>query len=345
VGILKSLLGVARAALGAITGAAGATVSGLGELYAYITNEHNLLAWLTGGPELELEKRYLVALADHTGALEDIRAALARVGAWIYANLVKPAVDRLNKRISALAAYVRQQISMLYVFINLLYQQSLAYTRAQVGAERAARVTAVKTEHAQMLQRVTAAIQSLNNAAASGYNTGATTRLETIAGLLDTIADDNPLTKDLVSLLANGILDLAEVDDPLLRFGLGKLLQDVIARAGVDAAVGDLVSSLLGTAAAQPQAHSLYDVEKDVAGRLNALEQWIASFMAGGGADLEQAGREWKDLRSITVDAAVLGFFALAVADPQAWADGVADTAGVVIDGALTGIVEVISAV
>jgi hypothetical protein len=343
VSIFKSVLNIAKSALSIITGAGAATAAGAQSLWSYVTNEHNLLSWLIGVPELNLFRRYLQSLADHTAALEQVQPALQRQAVWIFDNEVKPAEDRLGKRITALAAWARSMFWSLYAYVRAQFAAAVAIAQRLTAAEAAARAKAVTAEHAAMLNQVKAALQAVNDSAASGWNTGAQTRLQIIAGILDDIAENNPLTRDLVTLLVNGVLDLAEIDDPLIRWGLGKLLSEVISKAGVDAAAGDLVSSLLGTAAAQPRASSLYDVCKDAAGRLNNLEQLWATFMADGGSDVEQAGREWKDLRGVLEDAAILGMFGLAVTDPQAWATAIADTAGQVADDALAGIVDLIN--
>jgi len=196
----------------------------------------------------------------------------------------------------------------------------------------------VAEEHHKMLAGLKATLAEVQKEAASGYNAGTPDRKSTITRLLDDLAVTSPAVKGLVSDLIGLVIDVDTIDNPLARFIIQKLLAQVINRLGVERVIGDLLQRLIGPLAGQPKATGLYEVTRDVARRLAALEAQQADFMVNGGPEVEQAGRQWKDLASIATDAGLLAFLALAVADPEAWATGITDTAGPVANGAMTGL-------
>ena len=183
-----------------------------------------------------------------------------------------------------------------------------------------------------MLKAVAACLATVQTEAASGYKAGNRQRVSAITRITDDLASRNPVLRDLLSRTVTALLDLLAIDDPLLRLALSVLLKQVISRLGVDRVAGDLLASLIGPLAAGRDPRNLHDVADDLAARVSALEGAWARYMADGGPELDQAGRQWKELASWEMDAALLAFFGLAVADPGAWARDVADTAGTLAD-------------
>lgn len=343
-GFLKTLLNAAKAAFSAFAGLGSDLAAVFEKLWKFIGSVHNLLSWITGNPILKFARTLLENVSVFALTIDAIRAALARLGTWIWRTQVKPVRDQLRRQIAALAAFTAMRFRAVYAVVIHLYRDAIHYTRVAVHAEQLARIRGDQAEHAAMVKSVKAALAAVQKQAASGYNGGLHDRLGTIATLLDDIAAGNPVVKSAVRLLVNGVLDLETIDDPIARWVLSKLLTEIIDKLGVDRAAADLVSRLLGTAAAHPRAAGLYDVARDVSERLNALEQQWAGFMADGGPEVEQAGKEWKSISGLAADAAILGFFGLAVTEPKAWSDGVADTVGIAAGDALTAIVDLISA-
>ena len=341
-GVLNTLIGWGKSAFNAIFGAASDLAGVLTKFWSFISSLHGLLSWLFGNPLLALAR----ALAGHLPIVQlavlAIRDVLARLGAWIWVHYVFPVWRRLNGEIYRLAKWTEYRLTVLNRLVWALYFSAEAYTRLLVTAERRQRIAADAAEHRAMLAQIRALHQAVENEAASGYNTGSQGRGNNITNLLDDMLTRLPAIKGLERELVTIVLDLAAVDDPLIRFGLGRLLTEIIAKAGVDKATGDLISLLLDSYAAQPRAHDLHGAMLDLARRVTALETQWSNFMRDGGPEVEQAGRGWKDLTSLLTDAAVLGFVGLAVNDPPAWATGVNDTIGAGADAAMTSIVNLI---
>lgn len=342
---LNTLTGWAKSAWGAIFGAAQDIPGALTKFWSYVTSLHSLVSWLFGFPLLQLVR----ALLGHSGATSDslaaLLAALRRLPGWIWAHEVKPVRDELSAWIRSVRDWAAHQILMLWMTLESDFSFALAFTVQQVGIERAQRTAAVDREHYLMMARVTWALQQVQQQASSGYNSVTAARKDLIRTLLADVAERDPAVKGLVSDLATLIIDIDTVDNPVARYAISHLLNDVIAHLGIDQAITNLIQRLIGPLAGDPRPATLHDVEKDVAERLNALEAQWAQFMADGGPEVEQAGGGWKDMTGLAVDAAALAFFGLAVTNPSAWATGVADTIGVAAGDAMTGIVDLIGKV
>lgn len=341
--ILNDLFNWGKNAWNALTGLPGDIAQGIASLWHYVNSVHNVLSWIVGIPQLRAIQRFLYAISIFHVAQIEINRAFSRVIGYIWVTMVRPLRNLLLKRIAQLRAWTAYQIHVVYVVMGILYRAALAYTRQQVGIERAARIKAIQAEHAAMLKAVAACLATVQRQASSGYNAGLHDRLGTIGKLLNDLADRNPAVQDVVKTLVGVIFDLESVDNPVVRFIIGKLLGEIVAKAGVDRITGSLISRLLGDLTGQVKASGLYDTALDISNRLNALEDQWAEFMTNGGPEVEQAGQEWKALTELSVDAAVLGVFALAVADPSAWATGVADTIGTVGNDTVTAVVDLLN--
>lgn len=343
VGIFDTVAGWAKNTWNSITGAAADLAGAITDTWHYVTSVHNLLAWLFYNPVLLL----LRALLDHGQAggqaLTALYQALARVPGWIWAHQVKPVRDDLLARIAALWAWVTAAITAVYAAMLRYYLNALAYTRQQVGIEHRAMLKQVSAEHAAMITRVNWALQTVQQQASSGYNTGTPDRKNIIQSLLTDLAERDPVVSGLAGDIVGLIIDIEVIDNPLIRWTIAKLLREVVSHLGIDQVISDMIGALIGPLAGNPKPRTLYDVERDVAARLAAIEEWQARFMKAGGPELEQAGKGWKDLTGLVVDAAVLSYIGLAVRDPAAWATVTNDTIGVTAADAMTGIVDLIS--
>lgn len=340
--LLKTLLHWASSAFGFVAGLPADIGHALSAVWHYVTSVHNLLSWVTGNPVLKFARNVLVNISVFHAAIVAIRIALHRLAVWLLVHYIRPIAAALNARITRLQLWTSGRLTALRLFAIQLYVNAIAYTDQQVGAERAQRVRADQAEHAAMLAQVKAALALVQQEAASGYNSELHARLGVAGLLLDEIATRNPAARALVTALVNGLFELESVDNPLLRLTLGRILAQIINHFVIDKVTGQLAQTLLGPLLGQPRAANLHDAERDIAGRLNVLEGQWAAFMAAGGPEVEQAGREWKDITSLSVDAGLLAILGLAVADPPAWAAAVANSIGTVGNDALGGIVSLI---
>lgn len=341
--ILSTLAGWAKSAWSALTGLPGDVAGAYRKVWHYITNVHNALAWIVGYPQLRAVLHVLYSISAFRIGHDAISKAFHDLAKWIWITWLRPGFARLNRRITSLRAWAVATFQATWAQMYRLYFASLAYTRRLVGIERAARIKADQAEHAAMLKAVAACLATVQRQASSGYNAGTHARLSVVSQLLNDLADRTPAVRGLVSLLVKSVFDLETIDNPVLRAVIGKLLSELVAHLGVDKATGDLVGRLLAPFTGGGPPADLYSTERAVADRLTALEQQWADFMAAGGPEVEQAGQEWKAITGIAADAAILGLFGLAVADPRGWAASVADTIGVTGNDTLSAVIHLIS--
>lgn len=178
---------------------------------------------------------------------------------------------------------------------------------------------------AALTQKVNAIIPSVNKSAAAGYNSVRPEQASIASRVIDDLATDNPIVKDLVGKLVGIALDLASVDDPVARLLASLLLKQVIDRLGVDKLAGDLAGQLGGALFGAGPPASLQEVTAQVAQRLNTGEQQWQQFYANGGNDLETLGSEMRESANPLFTAGMVAYFAGAVADPGGTAAATAD--------------------
>lgn len=337
-GFFNTLLGWAKSAWGALGTAAADVAGAIEKLWHYITSVHDFFAWLASSPSLDMF-RGLVNFARDVGIGYTALLKLGqRTGPWIYGHWIMPWVRYLERQLAAQAAREARDVRMLIADDIEGLREAEAYTDHLVSIEHRLMLAAVLAEHAQMLAQIKALHQAIEAEAASGYSGGQGHRLGTITGILGDIAARNPAARAIVSTLIKDALDLAGVEDPLARIAIGLLLKEVTGKAGVDAAAGDLVSRLLGAAAAEGHPKNLHDVIRALDARLSSVEDQWAEFMRRGGPEVMQAGDDWKAVTGLAADSAILATFALSVADPRAWAAGISDTLGVVTADTITAV-------
>ena len=340
--ILKTLGQLAKDAFGFITGGSANPLNGLLALWRYVTGEHNVLAWLVGGPQLRFVLAALYNMSVLHLAVDAISGALHLLARWILATWILPIRDDLIRRIAALKAWAVLTFALTRALIEIRYQAALAYTRMLVGQERDHRLKDDQLEHAAMLKQVAAALATVQREAATGYDSTLHERLGVVGKILDEIAVHDPLVKQIVRDTVTAVFDLETIDNPILRFTIGHLLTSLINKLSVDKVIGDLLERLIGTLTGHGRATSLQDVTRDIGQRLNASEDQWADFMKHGGAEVEQAGDQWQHLTSLGVDIAITAFFGLAVAEPAVWAKGISATIGVAADDTLKGVVNLV---
>lgn len=265
-----------------------------------------------------------------------------RLHQWITVTVPKMIRRELNRGLAQLRRWTWAQIRYDRRLIWRVHYLDVTYALNLFAHERRARERADRRDRADAWKWVRALHQQIEREAVSGYRNSKSQRLDLIQRVADLIVTNDPIVKRLVKDLVGGILDLASIDDPLARITLGFVMKQVIDRLGIDRPIGDLLRSLLAPILGAPKPHDLPSVIADICLRLNSLEGNWADFMAAGGPEVEQAGKEWKDLVNPAIDIGILAFWGLAAAEPNAWATGVADTIGVVVGDTLTAAVDLI---
>jgi hypothetical protein len=229
-----------------------------------------------------------------------------------------------------LAQWIRWETASRKAEIARVYNILLKYItkvalelQNQITAEvrnRKAAILALRTLMIQMFaalqKQVNAIIPSINKQAADGYNSVRSDQANIITKVIDSVATDNPLVKDLVGRLVTVIIDLAEVDDPLIRIVAAGLLRQLIDRLGVDKLAGGLAQDLAGIFLGSGPPGTVRQVEAAVAQRLNAGEQQWQQFFDNGGDDLEQLGNQMRESASPLFTLPLGAYFAGAVLDP-----------------------------
>lgn len=190
------------------------------------------------------------------------------------------------------------------------------HTRQQMAAAIAALAAQLGAQIASVLTYAQSIPSTIDQRAAAGYDPTLRARGNLVQRILDTAVAHDPLVADLVSKLATFIIDLAGVEDPVLRIAAQLVLKQVIDRLGLDstlhAMLGDLIGGILG--GGQPT--TITTIMGDIGNRLDALEETTAAL-----SPLAPEADDLHELGTVVFDLALLGYFVAAVADPVATAN------------------------
>ena len=339
---LRTVLRYASSAWSVITGAAADPVQAFEAVWHFAGSIQSLLDNLVS----IVVKGLLVGVVDYIGvvdkALQDYLAAIGRISKWIWGRQTYPVYKHLREMIIGVRKWATAWFAKLIAMIAFYYLRGVQYTNKQVSAEAKARAAAILQTRQYAIRLSKGVWNFVNRDASDGYNSQTRQRESVITRIADDLIVRNPVLKTAIGDMIKLALDAAEVEDPLLRLALGKALAAVIGKLGVDRVAGDLLSTLIAelTGAAAPT--TLKGTTADIAGRLTALESQWADFMTSGGPELEQAGEAWKGYAGALGDAALVAFFGLAVSDPAAWAAGVNDSAGAIVNVTTSGVAALI---
>lgn len=160
----------------------------------------------------------------------------------------------------------------------------------------------------------------IDTRAANGYDPTLQARGTLLTKLLDTAVAHEPLVADLVSKLAATIIDLAGLEDPVIRIAAQLILKQVIDKLGVDTALGAMINDLIGGLLGGGPPKTLQDVIADIGNRLDALEDGQAEI-----APLAPEADQLREMGTLIFDASLLAYVAAAAADPVATANDTVD--------------------
>jgi hypothetical protein len=194
--------------------------------------------------------------------------------------------------------------------------EAINNTREQDAANLAALNASLLAQINSVLKYAQSLPGLIDNRAAAGYDPTLAARGSLIQKLIDTLVAHDPAIADLVSNLAKFAVDLAGIDDPVLKVAAQVVLKQVIDRLGLNTALQAMVSDLIGGVLGGGQPKTLQDIMADIGNRLDALEE--------GQAELSPLAPEADDLHemgTLIFDAALLAYFVAAVADPVATAN------------------------
>lgn len=328
VGWIVTVIGIATSAWRKITGIGGSVADALTDIWRFTGQVLTGLRYVFTHPVTSILNAIAVFSAWLSGNVVALRNALNRLVPWYDVHKLNPLRAQVVIWFAQLRARIAYLFALAYLFINLRYHQALAYARMLVNAEHKAMLKAFAAAEAYTRQLVTALHKTVESEASKGYSSTLRDRTTAINRIVDLIASRNPALRGAVREIIRIVLDLLAVDDPLARLAAGFLIREVINRLGIDKAIGSLLADITGPLLDDPKPDNLRDVIKNIGLRLDALESQQAAFMEDGGPQILQAGKEWKGITGYVTDAAMLAFFASAVAAPQAWAADVSAVMG-----------------
>jgi hypothetical protein len=274
-----------------------------------------------------------------------LRDAINRAAPWIWANMIVPVWHRLDIKINTLNSQTAAKIADVRSFAYSLYVDAVRVATTLTTTERNARIQDVNLARAQAQALTKALHQAIENEAATGYRSGRGDRSSPLKALADDLHARGLIDAVVTKLLIEAADVLVNTADPALAAVVDRVIGQVIKKSGVGKDLGDYLYGLIVPGAGGPDPKDLPGVTADVSQRLSKIEGWISDFMLSGGPEVKDAGRQWKSATSLTVDALFLAFAGQAVAAPDAWAREMADTVGVVANGALSGIVDLLERV
>ena len=221
-----------------------------------------------------------------------------------HADMITRVAIETNDRVTEVAQ-VRAQLNAL-----------VAATRASLLAYIDQQIQQVNAQIAQVSTYAHSVPGLVDKSAADGYDPTLSAHATTLTRLLDTVVAHEPLISDVVSKLAGWLVDLAEVDDPLIRLAAQLLLKQIIDRVGLDTALGRLLDALLGPVLSGGPPKTLQQVTAQVGDRLNGAETGLAAL-----APLGPEADQLAEMGTLAFDAGLLAYLAAAVTAPAAAAD------------------------
>lgn len=342
--IWDTLSGWARDLADQFGGAVNGFSNSMGTLAGWLNSFVNSSIQFFTHPVADVETAAAAEAGFITRVLNSIFGLIRRQEQFIVQQDLQPFESWVKRMFAAEDTYIQSNFTTLWRMIINTNEQTVNWAQQQFSNERAARILGDARSEAYTRARVQWALGLIQKSAASGYAATLKGRQDVLVRLADDIVTRDPLIRGLVSDVIKGILDLATVEDPILRIGLGFILREIINRLGIDKAMGELLDALLADILGHKQPDNLHDVIMSIGNRLNALEGQWQQFMEDGGPEILQAGKEWKAITSLLADAGLAAFFGAMVADPRAWANDITATAEPVINSAIAGFSDIMSA-
>ncbi len=277
-----------------------------------------------------------------TGNGKEMGHSLVRMGGWTMTNPVASLRAWTARQLAAVSRSVFDLQAYLTKLIALTRRQVESELIAGLRREKHHRVLGDTRTGRHATLQVRALHHQIEREAASAYRQGYQGRIGAISRIADYLASHNPAVRGLLDRLVIIVLDLAAVDNPPVRLLAGFLIRHVIERLGLDRLGARAVSDLLSPLLDHPHPRDLPTVIGDVSARLGALEGQQAQFWADGGAEVEQAGKQWANITSPVVDIAIIAWLAQAAADPQRWARELTGAVEPVMTGAMDAMTAII---
>jgi hypothetical protein len=255
-----------------------------------------------------------------TGNWRSVLDTIRRLDHWLRKYVITPLEQLLLRLLGRERGERRHADAWLLRRIKHDFWWLKGWARYLTRIERNARIAADKADRVYAHKQMIHALQVVQREAASGYKMNTHQRVTIIGRVLSIVVRHDPLLKDAAEIVTKGIVLLLEVDDPLLRFGVTAAVKFIISHLGINKPVGHLLQHILEPLMGQGPPKDLHDVIADICGRLNSMETEWATFMADGGPQILEAGKQWDAITSLLGDAAMVGMFTVMVAEPRRFA-------------------------
>jgi hypothetical protein len=276
------------------------------------------------------------------GALLSLRDAVNRTAWWVWTYEVVPVRFQLNAKINQAVAWLLARIEALRRDLTAQIIAVRLFAALLFNTERQDRIKDVLAARKYALDLVNALHQTIENEAASGYRAGKGDRSGPLSAIVADLHLRGLINAAVNTLLVRAIGILVSTGDPVIEAAVTRVLGVVIKRSGLGSDLAGYLYGLIVPGRGGPDPKNLPSVLADVGHRLGAIEDWITGFMVDGGPEVKDAGRQWKAITSLAVDAGLLAFMAQAVVAPAQWAREVNDTVGTVANAAVGGIVDLL---
>ena len=222
-----------------------------------------------------LEVQITLGLAFFFGFLSKVLGHVPFVGGWLGSHLMSMAESEWGH-------YEQEVDSIGEPIIELLKTWTVANTTKLLGPSKnalwALQAAIWRIQHVYIPQVVKYIFQTINQEAATGYQSTADDRKSAIQKAADDIVSDLPIVKFLIGKLVGIALDLIEVDDPVLRIALGWILKELISHLGVQDAAGAALSALISPLLGDAPPRNLHDTIVRLAADNNANAEWITNY-------------------------------------------------------------------
>lgn len=256
--------------------------------------------------QLATQVQAWIAVEAAARALTDAQEAAARL-----------AGDQLEAQQRGLGdAHSRQQAAALVQAEATARAAGDDHTRQQMAAAIKALNDQLSKQINDVLKYAQSIPGTIDQRAAAGYDPTLRDRASLVTKLLDTVVAHNPAVRELVTNLAKFAIDLAGIEDPVLKIAAQLVLKQVINHLGVDSTLSAMLNDLLGGILGGGQPKTLQAIMGDIGNRLDKLEAGQAEL-----SPLAPEADQLHEMGTLIFDATLLAYFAAAVAEPVATAN------------------------
>jgi len=222
-----------------------------------------------------LEAVITLGLVFILGFWGEVLSHIPFIGGWIASQLRGLAESIWGRYEQSVTALGEPLIEAINAWTASYQTKVMAGLRQALWALEAA---VWRLQHVYIPQVITYIFQTVNQEAATGYQSTAQDRKSTIQKAASDIVSDLPIVRSIVGRIVGLALDLIEIDQPELRILLGFVLKELIKHLGVEQAAGAALSSLVAPVLGEAPPRNLHDTVARLGSDNNANARWITDY-------------------------------------------------------------------